>query len=81
MGLFMFKKSVFIFLFALLFSGCAELGALLHVPSSHKTISKTSKTKTTQNIPKLVLHNSREDTLQKSISGTLIVIIGLILVF
>ena len=78
MGLFMFKKSVFIFLFALLFSGCAERGALLHVPSSHKAISKT---KTTQNIPKLVLHNSREDTLQKGISGTLIVIIGLILVF
>ena len=71
----MFKKSIFIFL-VLLFSGCAERGSLINVTIPHKVNAEK-----TQNIPKLVLRNSREDVVQKSISGSLIIIIGLILIF
>ncbi|HHD78219.1 MAG TPA: hypothetical protein ENK98_01030 [Epsilonproteobacteria bacterium] len=71
----MFKKSVFILLTILLFSGCAERGALVSVASPHKAESKK-----TQDIPKLVLHNSREDAIKKGISGSLILIIGLVLI-
>jgi hypothetical protein len=73
----MFKKSVFVLLFITLFiSGCAERGSLVNVPSPG--IVAANKT---QHIPKLVLHNSREDRLKKGVSGSLIFIIGLILIF
>ncbi|HFQ61838.1 MAG TPA: hypothetical protein ENK39_06010 [Epsilonproteobacteria bacterium] len=72
----MFKKSIFIFLLTLLFSGCAERGSLVSVPTPHKINANQ-----TEDIPKLVLHNSREDALKKGISGSLILIIGFILIF
>lgn len=72
----MFKKTIFILLLTLLFSGCAERGTLINVATPHKV-----NTEKTLNIPKLVLHNSREDALKKGISGSLILIIGLILIF
>jgi uncharacterized lipoprotein YajG len=74
----MIKKSIYILLLTLLFTGCAERGSIVKITPMHKVKTKTSKTKD-PSIPTLVLHNSREDKLKKNISGSLILIIGLIL--
>jgi len=74
----MIKKSIYILLFALLFSGCAERGSIVKVTPIYKAKTETV-TKKDPSIPTLVLHNSREDKLKKNISGSLILIIGLIL--
>jgi len=74
----MIKKSIFILLVSLLFAGCAERGSIVEVSPTHKVESKIDEKKD-PTIPTLVLHNSREDKLKKNISGSLILIIGLIL--
>ena len=74
----MIKKSIYILLLTLLFTGCAERGSVLKVTPIHTVKTETSEAKDPA-IPTLVLHNSREDKLKKNISGSLILIIGLIL--
>ena len=74
----MIKKSIYILLITLLFAGCAERGAIVKVTPIHKVKPKASEKKDSS-IPTLVLHNSREDKLKKNISGSIILIIGLIL--
>ena len=72
------KKSIFILLSTLLFTACAERGSSIITLKSTKKI-EVQHEKKDDTIPTLVLHKSSEDTVQKNISGSLILIIGLIL--
>jgi len=75
----MIKKSILLLSFVLFFAGCAERGSTPKVPLNlQNTPTKTTNTKDSS-IPTLVLNSSRKDTMQKNISGSLILIIGLIL--
>ena len=75
----MIKKSILLLSFILFFAGCAERGSTPKAPLNlHNTPTKTIDTKNSS-IPTLVLTSSREDTIQKNISGSLILIIGLLL--
>ncbi len=75
----MIKKTFFILICSLVFVGCAERGALVPLKLTEKHIKKHNSSKN-QNIPTLVLKSSREDEMQKNISGSLILIIGLLLI-
>ena len=73
----MIKKSIFVLLIALLFTACAERGAMIPAKLTENHIKKyLSKD---EHIPTLIVRNSREDSLGKNISGTVILIIGLVL--
>jgi len=73
------NMSIFIFvIFTILTSGCAERGSNLNVPLKPQTQEKNIETKN-EAIPILRLRNSREDQVKQTISGSLILIIGLIL--
>ena len=73
----MIKKSIIVFFVALLFTGCVERGSNVPLKVEENHIKKHLDKK--DHIPVLVLKNSREDNLKKSVSGSLILIIGLIL--
>jgi hypothetical protein len=60
------------------FTACAERGSSVTLKSTEKTEIKHIEKKDAA-IPTLVLRKSSEDTVQKNISGSLILIIGLIL--
>ena len=75
----MIKKSIILLASVFFFAGCAERGSTPKIPLNlHNTPTKTVDTKDSS-VPTLVLSSSREDTMQKNISGSLILIIGLLL--
>jgi len=65
-------------LFTLSATGCAERGSNVNVPIKQQTQQKNLETKD-EAIPILKLRNSREDKVKKAVSGSFILIIGLIL--
>ena len=76
----MVKKSLIVASIVLM-TGCVERGASIDVkatPSRGITHAQTSKNN--DGIPTLVVHRSREDVVQKNISATMILIIGLVLI-
>lgn len=77
----MIKKSILVLiltLFTLSVTGCAERGSSVNVPAKQQTQQKNLETKD-EAIPALKLRNSREDKVKKTVSGSFILIIGLIL--
>ncbi len=73
----MIKKSFVLLLFMLLFSACAERGS--NLPLTHQTATaKKVKTEDTY-IPTLVLKNPKENTIYNNFSGSVILLIGLVL--
>jgi len=75
----MIKKSILVLLFTLLFTGCAERGYIVNITPTKAKVDKTTEIKS-DDFPTLKLNSSREDKMQKTISGSLILIIGLILI-
>lgn len=77
----MIKKSILVLILTLLTlsaTGCAERGANVSVPVKQQAQQKNIETKD-KAIPTLKLRNSRENKVQKAVSGSFILIIGLIL--
>lgn len=74
----MIKKNVFILifsLFAIFTTGCAERNVKLNAPAQQRTTLENKD----EAIPTLRLRNSREDQIQQTVSGSLILLIGLII--
>jgi uncharacterized lipoprotein YajG len=72
----MIKKVFYILISALILGGCAERGSIVSVTPKHNKATQ----KTEAAFPKLTLSSSREDKVQKNISGSLILVIGLLLI-
>jgi len=74
----MIKKCFHILVFTFIFLGCAERGSIVNVTPIQNETTKKAESET--NFPKLTLSSSREDKTKKTISGSLIIIIGLLLI-
>ena len=76
----MIKKSIFIFLFLLSINGCVERGQNLNLP--HHAI-QAKNNHTTDVKPyyalKLSAKDSNHDTLKNNISGSILLLIGLVI--
>ena len=87
----MIKKSIFILIFSFLFTACVERGDTLTTPKNitHKITNKyvikidsNISTQDDQSIPTLVVRNKKPtNTVANKLSGTLILIIGIALLF
>ena len=77
----MVKKTLIIGSMILL-SGCAERGSAIDLYNTQANGSRQHTLARGNNgkIPTLVVHHTREDKVQKNISASLIIIIGLVLV-
>jgi len=76
----MIKKSIFIFLLAMYMNGCAERGQSLNVPQKSITIKNASSTHLEPYYAlKVNASDSKNDTLKNNLSGSLLLIIGLII--
>jgi hypothetical protein len=76
----MIKKSIFIFLLAIYMNGCAERGQSLNVPQTLVTVENTSSSNIEQQYAlKMNASDSENDTLKNGLSGSLLLIIGLII--
>jgi len=83
----MIKQSIFILIFSFLFTACVERGDIVTAPKNItnkyviKIDSNISK-QVDQSIPTLVVRNKKPtNTLENKLSGSLILIIGIILLF
>ena len=76
----MIKKSIFIFLLAIAINGCAERGQSLNVPQK-SSIANNHSSANAEPYYALKVHasDSKNDTLKNSLSGSLLLIIGLII--
>jgi len=81
----MIKKSILILIFSFLFNACVERGDLVTAPKhiSHIVqIDSNISAEDDRSIPTLVVRNKKPtDTLENKLSGSLILIIGIILLF
>jgi hypothetical protein len=76
----MIKKSIFIFLLAITINGCVERGQSLNVPQKSLTVNNHSSTSVKPYYTlKINASDSKNDTLKNSLSGSLLLIIGLII--
>ena len=74
------KKSIFLFLLAMYINGCVERGQSLNIPKK-SLIEKhnlASNTKSYYGL-KINANDSRHDTLKNNVSGSILLIIGLII--
>ena len=77
----MIKKSIFILVFTFLFSACAERGAVL-VDKSTNTVYASIKAGGAgedSSIPRLVLNHREEEELKNNISGSMVLLIVLMI--
>ena len=80
----MIKKSIFILFASFLFTACVERGDIVTAPKHISHIVQIDSNISTQNqgIPTLVVRNKKPtDTLSNKLSGTLVLIIGIALLF
>ena len=81
----MIKKSIFILIFTFLFTACVERGDIVTAPKHISHIIQIDANVSAEDdntIPTLVVRNKKStDTLENKLSGSLILIIGIILLF
>lgn len=86
----MIKKTIFILIFSLFFTACVERGHNVNVhhyvhtnTNNGKILVKSDNSRSVDNqIPTLVVNNEKSiDTFSNNISGSIILIIGIILLF
>jgi len=77
----MIKKSIFILVFTFLFSACAERGAVLVDKSTNTVYAsiKSGEAGEDNSIPKLVLNHKQEEELKNNISGSMVLLIALMI--
>lgn len=77
----MIKKSIFILVFTFLFTACAERGAVLVDKSTNTVYAsiKVGETEEDSSIPKLVLSHGKEEELKNNISGSMVLLIVLMI--
>ena len=74
------KKSIYLFLLILFMQGCVERGKSLNIPQESKTIKEKKSTYTEPYYAlKVNASDSKNETLKNTISGSLLLIIGLII--
>ena len=74
----MMRSTLFILIITLVFTGCAERGSVIDIRPKTE-VSKTVENKK-EDFPVLKLSSSREDKVEEVISGSLILVIGLLLI-